>query len=107
MNFLQDTGVPLTINEETVGKLPKFTQTMCYSGMEDEWITETGVRIKKQLKMKTSQSMPANENSMLQAIKRIHYQLYYCYDQILLWFQKFVREICQRMVGWSLNEMFR
>ena len=36
MNFLQDTGVPLTINEETVSKLPKFTQTMCYSGMEDE-----------------------------------------------------------------------
>ena len=50
---------------------------MCYFGMEDESVTETRVRIYKQLKTKTSQSIPPDENSMLQAIKRIHYQSYY------------------------------
>ena len=77
MNLLQDIGVPSTINKKAVDKVSKFIQTMCYSQMEDESVIETKVRIYKQLKTKTSQSKPPDKNSMLQAIKRIHYQLYY------------------------------
>ena len=29
------------------------------------------------MKLKTSQSLPPDEKSMLQAIKRVHYQVYY------------------------------
>ena len=58
-------------------EVSKFIQTMCYPGMEDESVTETRVRIYNQLKTKTSQSIPQDEKAMLQAIKRIHYQLYY------------------------------
>ena len=52
MNLLQDIGVPSTITEKTVDKVLKFFQTMCYPGMEDESVTETRVRIYKQLKTK-------------------------------------------------------
>ena len=38
---------------------------MCYSGMEIESVTETIVRIYKQLKTKTSQSIPPDKNSVL------------------------------------------
>ena len=81
------------LTKNIAGKVTKFIQTMRYSGMEDESVTETKLSIYKQLKRKTSQRIPRNENSMLQAIKPIHYQL----------FQKL---ICQRMVRWSLKEMF-
>ena len=50
---------------------------MCYARMEDKSVTETKVRIYKQLKTKTSQVISPDKNSMLQAIKRIHHQLYY------------------------------
>ena len=77
INLLLDIGVLSTINEKTVGKVSKFIQTMCYSGMEDESVTEKRVIIYKQLKTKTSHLIPLDENSMLHTIKRIYYQLYY------------------------------
>ena len=45
MNLLQDIGVPSTINEKTVRKVPKLNQTMCFSGKEDKSVTEARVRI--------------------------------------------------------------
>ena len=63
---------------------------MYYSAMEDESVAETRARIYKKLKTKTSQSIPPEESFMLQAIKRIHYQLHY-------WFLSDIALICQRM----------
>ena len=39
---------------ESNHEVSKFIQTMCYSGMEDESVTETRVRIYSQLRTKTS-----------------------------------------------------
>ena len=75
--LLQDIGVLSTINKKAVDKVSKFIQTMCYSGMEDESVTETRVRIYELLKMKNSQSIPSDKNSMLQAIKRVNCQSYH------------------------------
>ena len=68
MNLLGDIALPSTINEKAFGKVLKFLQTMCYSGMEDESVTETIVRIYKQLKTKTSQSILPDETSILQKL---------------------------------------
>ena len=38
---------------ESNHEVSKFIQTMCYSGMEDESVTETRVRIYSQLRTKT------------------------------------------------------
>ena len=40
-------------------------------------LTEARVRLYKQMRPKTTQSLPPEEKSMLQAIKRVHYQVYY------------------------------
>ena len=56
----------------------KFIQTVYYSGKEEDSLTETRVRLYKQMNMKTSQSLPPDEKLMLQAIKSIHYEVYYC-----------------------------
>ena len=55
-----------------------FIQTVCYSGKEEDSLTETRVRLYKQMNIKTSQSLPPDEKSMLQTIKSIHYEVYYC-----------------------------
>ena len=56
----------------------KFIQTVYYSGKEEDSLTETRVRLYKQMNIKTSQSLPPDEKSMLQTIKSIHYEVYYC-----------------------------
>ena len=56
----------------------KLIQTVCYSGKEEDTVTDTRVRLYKQMNIKTSQSLPPDEKSMLQAIKSIHYEVYYC-----------------------------
>ena len=56
----------------------KFIQIVCCSGKEEDSLTETRVRLYKQMNMKTSQSSPPGKKLMLQAIKSIHYEVYYC-----------------------------
>ena len=42
-----------------------------------ESLTEAKVRFYKQMKIKTFQFVPPDEESMLQTIKLIHYEVYY------------------------------
>ena len=58
--------------------IEKFIQTVCYIGKEEDRLTETRVRLYKQMNIKTSQSLPPDQKSMLQAIQSIHYEVYYC-----------------------------
>ena len=57
---------------------------MCHPGMEDESVTETRVGIYEQLKTKTSQSIPSDENSILQATNEFTTNHITGCDQILL-----------------------
>ena len=52
-------------------------QTVCYSGKEEEGLTETRVRLYKQMETKSFQFLPPDEKSILQAIKLIHFEVYY------------------------------
>ena len=57
--------------------IEKFFQTVCYSRKEEDSLTETRVRLYRQMNIKTSQSLPPDEKSMLQAIKSINYEVCY------------------------------
>ena len=52
-------------------------QTSCYSRKEEENLNGATVRLSKQVKTAASQSLSPKQRSMLQAIKRIHYQVFY------------------------------
>ena len=56
----------------------KFIQNVCYSGKEEDSLTEARVGLYKQMNIKTSQSLRPDKKLMLQAIKSIHYEVYYC-----------------------------
>ena len=55
----------------------KFVETVCFFGKEGDSQTKSRLRLNKQMKTKTFQSLPPDKRSMLQAIKRIHYKVYY------------------------------
>ena len=57
--------------------IERFINTVCYSGHIGETVVETRVRLYKRQKVKTSQSIPPDPDSMKQAILRINHQLYY------------------------------
>eukprot|EP00794_Sanderia_malayensis_P005090 gene5090-biopygen4150 len=48
-----------------------------YNGKVNESYLETRVRIYKSMKTKTSMSIPPDQDSVLQAIKRVHYQAFH------------------------------
>ena len=58
--LLNTTGVSCKVSDTTVEDAEKFIQTVCYTEKEEESLTETTVRLYKQMKTKTSQFLPAN-----------------------------------------------
>ena len=64
------------VSDTTVEDVENFIQSVCYPGRKEESFTETRVRLLKQMKIKTSQPLPSEEKSMLQAIKCVHYQVF-------------------------------
>ena len=77
LRLLNTIGVSCKVSDTTVKDNEKSIQTVCYPGKEEKNLTETRVRFYKQMKPKTSYYLPPEEKSMLQAIKRVGYQVYY------------------------------
>ena len=88
-------GVP-----DNYRNIEKFIQTVCYAGRIDESLVETRVRLYEKQKVKTSQSLPADPDSMKQAILRINYQMYYWKRSD----QAIVDEIPLEENGWNVDE---
>ena len=70
---LNTIGFSCKVSDTAVKDVEKFIQTVCYSGKKEESLTEITVGLYKQIKTKTSQSLPPDGKSMLQAIKCILY----------------------------------
>ena len=76
LRFLNPTSGSCKVSDTAVKDVKKFIQTLCYSGKEEESLTEIKVRLYEQMKTKTRLSLPPHGKSMLQAIKNIHYEVY-------------------------------
>ena len=76
LRFLNPTSGSCKVSDTAVKDVKKFIQTLCYSGKEEESLTEIKVRLNEQMKTKTRLSLPPHGKSMLQAIKNIHYEVY-------------------------------
>ena len=76
LRLLNPTSGSCKVSDTAVKDVKKFIQTICYSGKEEESLTETKVRLYEQMKTKTRLSLPLHGKSMLHAIKNIHYEIY-------------------------------
>ena len=77
LRLLNTIGVSYKVSDKTVKCVEKLIQTIYYPGRIEESLTETRVWLHKQMKTKTFQPLPPGETSMLQAITRVHYQVFY------------------------------
>ena len=77
LRLLNTIGVSWKVSDMAVKNVEKFIQSVYYSGKKEESLTEIRLRLYRQVKTKTSQSLPPDEKSMLEAIKCILYYLYY------------------------------
>ena len=66
LRLLNKIGVSWKVSEAVVKDVEKFIQTACCSGKEEKGVTETEVRLHKQTKTKTYQSLPPDKKLMLQ-----------------------------------------
>ena len=57
--LLNAIGVSCKLSDTTVKDVEKSIQTVCYLGKEEKSLTETRVWFYKQMKPKTSQSLPS------------------------------------------------
>ena len=55
-------------------KCQEFVRTVLYSGKQRESYIETRIRLYQEMKMKSSMSLPPDPDSVVQVIKRVHYQ---------------------------------
>ena len=77
LRLLNTIGVSYKVSDKTVKCVEKLIQTIYYPGRIEESLNETRVWLHKQMKIKTFQPLRPEEKSMLQAITRVHYQVFY------------------------------
>ena len=75
--MLHPLGRDKDLNKIEIESIMRFIQTVIYSGKDDEDYVATRVRIYQSLKSKSSMSLPPDPDSVTQAIKRVHFQVYH------------------------------
>ena len=99
LRFLSTIGVSWKVSDMAVKDVEKFIQTVYYSGKKEGSLTEIRVRLYRQIKTKTSQSLPPDEKSMLQAIKCVLYYVY-CWSRV---YEAFISDILLQDNVWIVN----
>lgn len=75
--LLMDLGKDQSITEEIVQSAKEFLRTMLYTGKQKETYIQTRIRLYKEMKVKSSMCLPPDPDSVVQVIKRVHYQVYF------------------------------
>ena len=91
----QGSGLPVEYS-----KIERFVKTVCFAGKENETLVETRERLYNKQKVKSSQSLPPDPDSLKQAILRANHQMYY-WSRLNI---PIVRTIPLSDNGWMLNE---
>ncbi len=76
--LIENLGASETLDEDSLEDVKQFIQMNVYSGKENETYFQTRIRLYQKLKEKTSLSIPPDPDSVEQAIRRCHLQVYIC-----------------------------
>lgn len=72
--LLSNLRIEKVLSDRTIENIKEFIKTVLYSGMGNGTYIEMRIRLHKSLKQKSSLSIPPDPDSVVQAIKRVHYQ---------------------------------
>lgn len=76
-DLLTDLGKDESVSEMILENAKEFVRTVLYTGKPKETYIETRIRLYQEMKMKSSMSLPPDPDSVIQVIKRAHYQVYF------------------------------
>eukprot|EP00794_Sanderia_malayensis_P021307 gene21307-biopygen16343 len=99
LDLLRSLGGSKELSMQSIKDVMVFVQTVMYSGRKDESYVDTRVRLYKAMKTKSSQSLPPDPDSMQQAVRRVHYQVYHW----LRFAEKSVLFISLEDNGWTID----
>ena len=75
--LIESFGQNQSLGSENIDNVKEFIRTVVYSGKVDETYVETRIRLYKEMKSKSSSSIPPDPDSVEQAIKRANYQVFH------------------------------
>ena len=99
LDLLSSLGESKELNVQNVEDVIVSVQTVMYSGRKDELYVDTRVRLYKDMKIKSSQSLLPDPDWMQQAIRRVHFQVNYW----LRFGEKSVQTISLEANGWTID----
>ena len=76
-DLLMDLGKDQSITEEMVQSAKEFLRAILYTGKQKETYIQTRIRLYKEMEVKSSMCLPPDPDSVVQVIKRVHYQVYF------------------------------
>ena len=76
ISLIQNIGKNPVLNADDVNDVKEFIRTVSYSGKKKKSYIDTRVRLYKTKKAKSSSNLSPVEDSLAQAIYRVHYQVY-------------------------------
>ena len=76
LSLIKNLGVQRTLDNDTIIFAEEFVRKVIYNGKAKEGYTQTRVRLYKTSISKSTLMLPPDQNSLLQAIKRVHHQVY-------------------------------
>ena len=76
-DLLTDLGRDDDVSSLVLERAKQFVRTVLYTGKEKETYIETRIRLYQEMKVKSSMSLPPDPDSIIQVIKRAHYQIYF------------------------------
>ena len=97
--MIQSSGQVESLTDEVIEVVKQFIQTIIYNGSLNKSFVESRVRLCKNLKKKTSAAIPADPDSTLQEIKRVHLQSFICLRCI----DPIIPILDVRQFGWTVS----
>ncbi|XP_065053639.1 uncharacterized protein LOC135682604 [Rhopilema esculentum] len=75
--ILESFGQDQSLESEKIDNVKEFIRTVVYSGKVGESYVETRIQLYKEMKSKSSSSIPPDPDSVKQAIRRANYQVFH------------------------------
>ena len=100
VQLLNSLGRKKELIDVDLENIKEFIRTVLYSGKIGESYIETRVRLYENLKVKSSMPLPPDPLSVIEAIKRSHFQAYIWYNSDVAVIEKLESEDN----GWLIND---
>ena len=96
-DLIRNLGLTMEVTGDLYESGKEFIRTMLYAGKPNETYIATRIRLYQDIKVKSSMSISPDPDSLMQVIKRVHFEVYYWIRST----EMNIEEIDYRRFGWK------